>query len=228
MGEQLVLFKAINTESDQQLLMQKALSHHGAFSLQFKSDNFFEVKTLSVLSNNGILTIKCSRPEEPAPSFANTLCSASFMIGSERYLFETRPVVDDKFLSLPVLNLFHLQRRKNFRYAFPSDYSSKLSVIRSDAQENLVCRLLDLSTEGCAVEIPADSMYFNSGDKIQADILLGERGAIRVLGDIKNIRPAEGHFVLGVEFDHVPNMSEHKILVALTEFQREHFAKNAS
>ncbi|WP_413943128.1 PilZ domain-containing protein [Bdellovibrio sp. HCB-162] len=228
MSEALVIFKAINKESDKQTILQKVLANQETIYLRDKFDRSVALKPLSINSN---MQLKCRPPEESMNTQEGDTFTATFNVGSERYLFETHPVVGENHVTLTVLNLFHLQRRRNYRYVLPTDYSAELVInYLNQVVCAYTCRLLDLSTEGCAVEISMAEANFKLDDLVQAEVFLGDREPILVQGMIKNIREKDDlHLVLGVEFNHMANASEGKIVASLTDLQREiYFRKKAA
>lgn len=228
MGEPLVIFKAVSDETQKQMLLQKFLSSNEPIYLRDSSDNSIALKPVSFSSS---WQLKC-QPLENTDLItpAGTIFIANFALNDDKYIFETRPVVENNHVTLPVLNLFYLQRRRNFRYVLPEDYSAEFVVSSlNQVACSQACRLLDLSTEGCAVRIPQAQANFNREDIISAEIILGHQNPISVQGTIKNIRiKDETYFVLGIEFDHVANSSEEKIIRCLTDLQRDIYFRRAS
>ncbi len=228
MSEPLVIFKAIGSEHEKQMLLQKLLSAQTTVTLK---DKFERCLSMKVLSLNSQFHLKCHPPEETAMTLQdNSVFSASFQIGSEKYLFETRPVVHENYIALPVTHLYHLQRRKNFRYNMPPNYSAAFVI--NYLNHNICshqCRLLDLSTEGCAVEIHQEETDLKLEDLVHAEIFLGDRDPIVIQGVIKNIRGRGiSHLTLGVEFNHLAAPCEDKIINSLTDLQRELYFRKAS
>lgn len=221
MSESLIVFKAINNEADKQTLLQRLLNSSELITLRDKFDRCISLRPMGV---NDKLQIKCHPPESTAMNTENSAkFTASFSIKGEKYLFETHPVVNDTNVTLTVLNLFHLQKRKNYRYVIPSDYSAEfvLTYLNQSICSH-TCRLLDLSTEGCAVEILQSDANLHLDDLVEAEIFLGDRDPIVVQGVIKNIRAKNDEtLVLGVEFNHMANASESKIVASLTDLQRD-------
>lgn len=227
MSEALIIFKAINSDQDKQFLLQKLMSSQEKVTLK---DKFERSITMKVLSVNSQGHLKCHPPEETQMNFGESaMFSASFTLGGEKYLFETKPWVNETFISLPVTHLYHLQRRRNFRYVLPQDYSAEFVInYLNQTICSHPCRLLDLSTEGCAVEISHEEANLKLEDLVQAEIFLGDRDPILVQGVIKNIRSrGVSHLVLGVEFNHLANPSEDKIINSLTDLQRELYFRKA-
>lgn len=228
MSEPLVIFKAIGSEHDKQLLLQKLLSSESFVTLK---DKFERCLTMKVLSLNSQFHLKCHFPEETAMTLKdNSVFSAHFQIGEEKYLFETRPTVHENYIVLPVSHLYHLQRRKNFRYNMPPNYSATFVI--NYLNHNICshqCHLLDLSTEGCAVEIHQEQTALKAEDLVRAEIYLGDREPIVIQGVIKNIRGrGMSHLILGVEFNHLAAPCEDKIINTLTDLQRELYSRKAA
>lgn len=167
--------------------------------------------------------LKCRLPEDGLYTEEGTVYSASFHVGSEKYLFETSAKISNSLITLTVLNLFHLQKRKNFRYTLPEGYPATLLITKLNQEEcQYACRLLDLSTEGCAVLLEQEVHSLQLNDLLQAEIHLGARNAIVIQGALKNLRPTRGtDLVLGVEFNHLASTSEGAIIHAITDLQRE-------
>lgn len=226
MSEALVVFKAINNPADKNNLLQRLMNSGEPVLLRDKFDRSLLLRPMGL---NDKLQLKCHPPEDTAMNTDDSVTfTASFTINGERYLFETTPTVNAHSVTLTVLNLFHLQRRKNYRYVLPEDYSAELVITRLN--ENVCshrCRLLDLSTEGCAVDIHQAEAPLNLEDVVEVEIFLGDREPILVQGLIKNIRIKDQEFLtLGLEFNHMANSSEGKIVTSLTELQRDiHFRK---
>lgn len=231
MSKPLVIFKVIHDETQKQMLLQKVLSANETLFLRDKLDNNFPLKPIGVNSNS---QLKCQFMDEFITASnlkiqTGDTFTASFALNDEKYIFEARPVVQNNYITLTILNLFHLQRRRNFRYVLPTDYSAKF-ILNSlnEAACSLNGLLLDLSTEGCAVKIPQEETSLSLEDIVSAKIFLGDRNPISIQGTIKNIRVKdETSFVLGIEFNHVASTSEEKIVNCLTDLQREIYLRKA-
>lgn len=226
MGESLVVFKAITDSADQQFLFQRFLSEGGEVHIKDSEDTSYLLKALSI---NSQMHLKCHLPAD-FPWAEGQKITATFHFGGEKYLFESRPEIRDSYVTLPVRDLFHLQKRKNFRYTLPEDY--KVDFILTNLNQRSCehkCRLLDISTEGCAVEISQEQTELSLNDTLEAEIHIGSRGAIPVAGIIVNIRPrGSNHLVLGLQFNHVVRGSESRIIDAITELQRKVYQRRAS
>lgn len=225
----LVIFKAISDSSEQQLLLQRFLSTEAVIHLKDKYDRVLNLKAISINSN---LHLKCHLPTDlPMNFYEKSVFSATFYIGYEKYLFETQPATSDNAVILPVMGLFHLQRRRNYRYTMPQNYSAQLAIQSLNQQPcSYTARVLDISTEGCAVEISHEAANLHLNDQVHAEIKLGSHKPVVIHGEIKNIRPqGVSHLILGVEFNHALRPSEFQIIEAITSLQRDvHFKKKAA
>lgn len=221
------IFKAINQDAEKNRLMQLLIQEQTPIQLRDKSDNNFTIKA-SGLNSNGEL--QCPHNEDLISKLTpKTKLSGSFAVKGEKYLFDTKLLVDDGGIYLPVLNLFHLQRRKDYRYVIPQGYSAQFAITRlNHLTADHSCKLLDLSTEGCALEMNIADANLNLHDLVDAKIILGDRAPIVVQGVIKNIRMKNDlDLILGVEFNHMAHASEGQIITALTDLQRDIYLRKA-
>lgn len=227
MSEPLIVFSAVNDDSKKQMLLQKILSSDGMIFFKDKSDRSVALKPISVNSN---FQLKCLLPETSAVGEDHKIITANFALDDDKYIFDAKPVVGNTHVTLTVLNLFHLQKRRNYRYVLPENYTAQFVVNTLNKESyTCYCSLLDLSTEGCAAMISEDDANFSLEDKVTAEIFLGDRKPITVQGAIKNIRVKNGNaLVLGILFNYLGNSSEEKIVHYLTDLQREIYFRKAS
>lgn len=226
MSESLVVFKTLK-ESEKQGTLQKLLAVQELISLRDKSDQIVTLKPLGLNLSAGV-KLKCSLESSSFPPGAVFI--ASFILGNEKYMFEAQPVDLDGHVMLTIDTLFHLQKRRNYRYVLPEKYTAKFVIgSRNRMTYLLPCKLLDVSPEGCAAEISLADASLKPEDVIEAKIYLGDNEAIPVQGVIKNIREKDHlHMVLGVQFNHIGNTSEGRIITAITELQREVYFRRVS
>lgn len=227
MSEALTIFKAVNDESMIEKLLQKAAQSKESIVLKDKFDRSITLKTVSTQER----TLHCEWTEETPMNLQGTeKFLGSFILGSDKYIFETRPVLKDGQVILNFINLFHLQKRRNYRYVIPENYDAAFDInFVNETATQLHCKLLDLSTEGCAIEISQEQMSVNLEDQVEAYVILGHRPPILAQGFVKNIRlKGDFHMVLGIKFNHMARASEEKIISSITDLQRElYFLKSA-
>jgi hypothetical protein len=225
MSEALIIFKAISSVKDQEVLLRRFLMTSGKLTLKYWDNSEIVVQPDHVLSPTELQT----KPITGNAFAYSKRCSTSFVLNNEKYLLEIEPSFEEGRGVLTVKNFFHLQRRKNFRYLMPEDYSAQLSFSRLNGELcSIHCRLNDLSTEGCAVTLDLSESSVQMGDLFIGEVFLGHRDPISVHGRIKNLRQAGStHLVLGIEFDHLKMASESKIINYITDLQREIYLRAA-
>lgn len=228
MAEELTLFKSIHSVSERQRLFTKLLSSQGNLYLKDKFDRSLPLKASEVDSK---FYLKCFAPSESGITLnEDETYTAVFWIDQEKYMFETRPKYDGTDLMLPVMALFHLQKRRTFRYSVPDDFGSEFTIKHLNQKNcDVVCRMIDVSTQGCAVELDLEAVDLKLDDILQAELNFGDREPILVQGVIKNIRARDKTtLVLGVEFHHMAHSSEEKIMMAISDLQRELFNRQVA
>ena len=221
MSEPLIIFQAVNNESDKDLFLQKLLKQQELIYLKDKT--------------NAPLVLK---PESRGPGFSiicsqiqgsnlvpNKMSRATIHVSieGETYYFDTIPELQAQSFKLPLLNLFHIQKRKNFRLVLPIKYEAQfIFSTLNKAPAQIPCRLVDINTDGCGIEASVQNAQFNVNDQLEGAIYLGHRPPIAIHGYIKNIRmKTEDNLTLGVAFKHTSNTTEGLIVSALADLQRE-------
>ena len=228
MADEVTLFKSVHSVSERQRLFTKLLDSHGNVYLKDKFDRSLPLKAAAV---DGRFHLQCVSPSDSDVHLsAEESYTAVFWIDQEKYMFETRPYFTGNELFLPVMNLFHLQKRRTFRYSVPGDFGSDFTIKHLNQKNcDVPCRMIDVSTQGCAVEVNLLATDLKLDDILQAELNFGDREPILVQGVIKNIRAkGEDVLVLGVEFHHMAHSSEEKIMLAISDLQRELFTRNAA
>lgn len=223
----LIIFKAVNSAQDKKNLFNKITEDQGEIVIKDKQDRSIPLKAVS-MNDQG--QIQCDIPEGMTLNYGfQDVLTATFSLGAEKYLFETSMGPYKDGVNLTVFNLFHLQRRKNFRYVLPQNYIGTFKVKSLNHKAvSIECKLVDLSTEGCAVVWSMDMNSMQMDDLVEAEVCLGNRSPIPVHGFVKNMRmKTDMEFVLGVEFDHLAKASEGKIISTLTDLQREIYLRKA-
>lgn len=225
MGEALLIFKSITKLTEVEDVLRKLLSSLQPLHFQGTDALGFTLSPQMLGSN---MDLRCTPPENsPLPE---GIFSTSFHINDEKYILETKIEKNEDNVCLRVKNLFHVQRRKNFRYVLPKNYCAIFKFKTLNHLPSIYsCRLLDLSTEGCAIEVEVSDFKVPTAGPLEAEILLGSHAPIKVQGIIKNIREKdELRWVLGIEFNHLAAASEHKIVNAIADLQRDIYLKNAA
>lgn len=223
----LVIFKAINNNEQQQTLLQKLVADKITVSIRMPDESDIELVPMSI---NSSLQVKCQYQGEAFVEDLTCNLMMNFILGGERYMAEVQSRLKGAVLSLSVLNLFHLQRRKNFRYILPPNHPGFFRVKTLGTQSvKTTMRIIDISTEGCAVLMKDYELSLNVGQEIAGEIVLEGQKSILITALLQNIRPNEDQsLTLGLKFLHTAQNREGDIVQALTLLQRSLFLKKVS
>jgi hypothetical protein len=222
-----VVFKAVNNQEQRKYLFAQLTAIEGEILLKGKED---EAEHVNAVSMNDLGQIQCILTDGGSFKFSfNKVLTCYFRVNNEKYMFEATAIPFEGGVNLTIKDLFHLQRRKNFRYTLPSGFQADcLIATLNQQQSNTTCRLLDVSTEGCAVLLTADMPTLRLDDRVEAVIFIGERDPIPVQGFVKNLRVQGDDMVIGLEFNHIANASEFAITSAIVEMQRSVYQKKSA
>ncbi|WP_413560299.1 PilZ domain-containing protein [Bdellovibrio sp. HCB209] len=223
----MVIFKAVNSKEQRNYLFEQLTAIEGEILLKGQED---ESEHVNAISMNDGGQIQCIITGGGNLKFGfNKIITAYFRVNNEKYMFEATAIPFEGGVNLTVKDLFHLQRRKNFRYTLPTGFQADcLVTIHNQAPSNTTLRLIDLSTEGCAVYSTAEMPTMRLDDRVEAVIFLGDRDPIPVQGFVKNLRVQGDDMVIGLEFNHIANASEFAITSAIVEMQRTVYKKKAA
>ena len=228
MGQTLTLFNSISTDSQRTEILQKLIIDKTPVLLKNEKEETVEFTACAVTPDGNL---QCHVPEGlPFSARSTDPYSASFVIGSEKYLLEVRPFVSENLVTLKIDAFFHLQRRKNFRYKILPQTKTQFQIKYLNYKPvNYVCNLTDVSPEGFSALIGMDEVSLNTFDKVSGVITCDSHPPITISGQVKNLRMyGELQLTLGVEFDHVSETSENAIFELIAYLQRQAFRKNAA
>ncbi|MGZ3742604.1 MAG: PilZ domain-containing protein [Pseudobdellovibrionaceae bacterium] len=163
------------------------------------------------------------RPQKESDILGN------FFIGGERYFFKTSLRNEGNTVILQMAEVFHLQRRQNYRIKIPDNYQANLLVSRhNNAKVKLKGQLRDLSCGGCRAVFSGEDPLFEKGDVIAGELLIKNREPLEIEGILryhkleKNI--AKSRQIFGVEFKLSP-LFEGKLYAITMDLHREFFSK---
>lgn len=166
----------------------------------------------------------------PSPKKEKDLL-VNFFIGGERYFFKTPVRVDADIVILRMDgDLFHLQRRQNYRIKIPENYQAHLLISkRNKITEKLRGQLYDLSSGGCRVVLMANSPILEPGDHIEGFIQIGRRDTLEIEGTIRHHKLEKAVSVhkqiFGVEFKPLTPLLEGKLFAITMDLHREFFSR---
>lgn len=227
MSAPLLIFKSINSSSQQQELLQKLLSISQTVSLRLREGHEVHLKPMSI---NSALEIKCQYAGSDFSGVENSVILMNFTLGNEPYLSEVVIEVRPQLVLLKVQNLFHLQRRRHFRYILPPNHPGSFKVTsHNKAPLHADIPLIDISTEGCALRLPTHLANLSVGDQLEGEIILEAQKGLSLHGEVLNMRESDGGtYILGLRFNHLPVNRESDIIQAISLLQRQLFLKRSA
>lgn len=155
--------------------------------------------------------------------------TAHFTLDTEKFMFETEPKIENGFVVLSLKRIFHLQSRQMARYKVPEDAGLKL-VINSLNEEPclLDCIMTDINSHGCSLIITSPKIALRAKDLVDATIINGNEGSMRVQGVIRNVRPHGADlFAAGVEFHHLMYSAENQLTTMIQELHQKSHLKSS-
>jgi hypothetical protein len=226
MGDPLIIFKAISSGPQIEALILRVIAEKALLTLKDKNEKSYPIECLS-FENGKDLLVKF-QDDHWAKTVSFETFMVNFSLGSEKYLFQTRISAKEDVWVLKVHHLFHMQKRKNFRYTLPKDYTADLHLTTLNHQPcTQVCKVVDLSTEGCAAELCIADLSLSVTNNFTGHLIFGTE-KIPVQGIIKNIREKDfTHLILGVEFSELSSVSQEKIITSITRLQRDIYFRKA-
>ena len=190
-----------------------------------------EVYRLVAERTNPRNELYCSIPFGlPSPTGEKELLS-NFFIGGERYFFRTPVRVENQLAIIKIDNeLFHLQRRQNYRIKIPENYLAQILISElNKALVKLTGNINDLSSGGCRVTLMSATPELEIGDKISGHIVIGRRESLEIEGTIRHHKTEKSikaiRQIFGVEFKPLSPILEGRLFAITMDLHREFFSR---
>lgn len=153
-----------------------------------------------------------------------------FFIGGEKYYFQARARVAAKIIIINIPEeLYHLQRRQNYRVRLPAIYPALYNIVQINSMPHQISgRLADMSSQGCRVIYRLDTPILKINDKVVGELVINNRAPIEVRGIVRHIRVHEGNKVsqtFGIEFTPLSPILESKLFAVTMELHKELFRR---
>ncbi|KYG63351.1 hemolysin [Bdellovibrio bacteriovorus] len=153
-----------------------------------------------------------------------------FFLGGEKYYFQGFAQIHQEKVVVPVAEeLYHLQRRQNYRVRIPEGYQAFYNIVLVNEQpQKIIGQLADLSSQGCRVIYRMDAPLMKIGDKVTGHLVIGKRSPIEIQGVVRHIKVDEGNKVIqtfGIEFSPLSTMIENKLFALTMEIHKEVFKR---
>ncbi|MBS1971371.1 MAG: PilZ domain-containing protein [Bdellovibrionales bacterium] len=190
-----------------------------------------EVYRLIVERATAKAELQCSIPFGLQSPAKETELLGNFFLGGERYFFKTPVKVDQDVVVLRMdSDLFHLQRRQNYRIKIPENYQATLLISSlNKAPVKLTGQLYDLSSGGCRVVLTASTPVLEHGDIIEGHVVIGKRESLEIEGTVRHHKIEKGANVtkqiFGIEFKPLSSLLEGKLFAITMDLHREFFSR---
>lgn len=190
-----------------------------------------EVYRLTVERATAKMELQCSVPFGLTSPKKEKDLLGNFFLGGERYFFKTPVKVDGDVVVLRMdADLFHLQRRQNYRIKIPENYQATLLISAVNrGVVKLTGQLSDLSSGGCRVVLTAGTPMLEPGDIIEGHVVIGKRDSLEIEGTIRHHKVEKGASltkqVFGVEFKPLSSLLEGRLFAITMDLHREFFSR---
>ena len=219
------IFTLINRE-DQRIQLWKDLAQaHGEILAKGKEDAVCKLKvTLHNLKNNSLVCRPSSK--DKLKDSENYL--GYFFLGGEKYYFQSAAEIKDDNVIVPLPSeIYHLQRRQNYRVRIPQGYKGFYNIIAvNDQAQHIKGQLVDISSQGCRVVYHLKNPLMKISDKVVGSLLIGDRAPIEIQGLVRHIKVNDGNKVIqtfGIEFSPLEPILESKLFAISMEIHKELF-----
>lgn len=221
------IFSKVSANERMRLFRDLATAR-GEITCKGESD---EIYRLTVERATAKQELQCSVPFGFQSPKSESELLGNFFLGGERYFFKSPVKVDSDVVVLRMDgDLFHLQRRQNYRIKIPENYQASLLISSVNKKDlKLSGQLYDLSSGGCRVVLTATTPELKSGDSLSGHIVVGKRESLEFEGTIKHHKIEKAASatkqVFGVEFKPLSALLEGKLFAVTMDLHREFFSR---
>lgn len=216
------------TADERMRLFRDLATARGEVTCKGDSD---EIYRLTVERATAKAELQCSVPFGLNSPKQEKELLGNFFLGGERYFFKTPVKVDGDVVVLRMdADLFHLQRRQNYRIKIPENYQATLlisSVNRLGVK--LSGQISDLSSGGCRVILTASEPLLKPDDVLDAHVVVGKRDSLEIEGIVRHHKVEKGAAitkqVFGVEFKTLSSLIEGRLFAITMDLHREFFSR---
>lgn len=153
-----------------------------------------------------------------------------FFLGGEKYYFQALAHVHDGkvVVSLPK-EIYHLQRRQNYRVRIPEQYPAFFHIIMvNNTPQKIAGALADLSSQGCRVVYRMECPLMKIGDAVTGLLVVEKRPPIEMQGFVRHIKLEEGNQItqtFGIEFTPLTPVVQNKLFAITLEIHKQLFRR---
>lgn len=220
-------FTKISKPEDREKLLWDLSAARGEILCKGTTDHILKLKAYKLEKDKLHCLIS---GDSVRPTFTHENVIASFHLGGEKYFFQAVAEYDrGEIFFVAAFDLFHLQRRQNYRVKIPESYKAHLDIVTvNDQPMHLVGSLYDISSGGCRVVYQMDAPLIKMDDNLKAKVYVGKKAPIEVEAVVRHVKPdptRKNGQVFGLEFKPLSPALEARMFGITMDLHRELFSK---
>lgn len=222
------IFTLVSKEKEKVKLFQDLANARAEVICKGDSDNLCKLKAYSY--NDQTHFLECNNNSTTVLKNGEEFLGY-FFLGGEKYYFEGNIQVLHGAYSIALpKELYHLQRRQNYRVKVPESYGAHFDIFKVNGQPQPIKGVLaNLSSQGCLVVYRMDNPLMKVGDKLDGNLFIGEREGIELEGIVRHIKVDDKNKVIqtfGIEFTPLNPILENRLFAITMEIHKEIFKRN--
>lgn len=152
-----------------------------------------------------------------------------FFIGGEKYFLQTKyQILGDRLVLKTDTDLYHLQRREDYRIKIPAGYRALLEIVSiSGKTQKHSIPLSDLSGGGCRIEFQQKNISLKVYDELKGHLFLPDRDPIQIIASVRHIKiDTAGKLpsACGLQFVSLTEQVKNRIIAVVMDLYREFFS----
>ncbi|QLY24961.1 flagellar brake protein [Bdellovibrio sp. KM01] len=218
------IFKKLSREDELVKLLIDLATAQGEVLCKGKTENLIKVKAVHWHSQSKHLECLLESPEnlKTGEEFLGY-----FFLGGEKYYFEGTATVYGNRCQLPLpKEIFHLQRRQNYRVRIPAGFQAFFDITQiNNSAVKIHAKLGDLSAQGCRLIEKETVATFKMGDILKGKLLIAKNSAIQLTAEVRHVKTEGGNQMVGVEFQGLTPIQENNLFALTMEIHKEVFKR---
>lgn len=213
---------SISTEKDQ--IFSSAVQAATEIVAKVSNSQIFNLIPYKYENNHLLCRFK-NKPD--LPDTGNVIIQ--LFIGGEKYYFHPKYEIKlDSMYLFTNCDLFHLQRREDFRLRLPPGFQAELEIHNLKGKAfRARWALMDISGGGCRAEIQPAGVIVH-GDTLEGRLLLQGRDPFPVKGVARHVAPHPDKPTVnwaGIQFTDLSDLSKNSLVAIVLDLYRELFSK---
>lgn len=227
MSDEKDIFTRISSFDERMKLFEDLARAKGELLCKGKEDHMIKLRAMELNYAEGYL--ECTNQGSMTLTDAEELL-CHFFLGSEKYYFQaTISLVKGQVQLILSENVFHLQRRQNYRVHIPEKYAAHFNILKINGnEEKLIGKLADLSSGGCRVIYTMNAPLMKIGDEVIGQLTIKNQSPIELVGTVRHIKADIGNKIIqnfGIEFKDIAPTMENRLFAITMDLYKELFKR---